>query len=160
MIQATEIVDRVHRIGAAFELTQTGFKVRCAPGSMPAELISDLHQYQPQVRAVLAIEANSTIYAEPGQRQEELADLVNRVETQGYVLLWSAELEDLVVFYSSEANRERIPPGFVHYSDAELLHLFGPEQPEISTSTLRLIHAAKKTGARITGVEPDTAPGV
>lgn len=54
MTLASEIVDRVRWIGATFELTPTGFNVRCAPGSMPAELISVLHQHKPQVRAVLA----------------------------------------------------------------------------------------------------------
>lgn len=156
MIQATEIVDRVHRIGAAFELTQTGFRVKCAPGSMPAELISDLHQYKPQVRAVLAKDAYRADFPNPERRQEELAEMARRVEAEGYVLLWCEELEDMVAFYHNETNREKIPPGFVAYSDVELLHLFGPQQPGISTSTLRLIHVAKKKGARVTGSFGDT----
>ena len=160
MTEATDIVDRIHRIGAAFELTQTGFRVRSAPGSMSAELISDLHQHKPQVRAVLAKDVYSADYPDRGSRQEELAELVRRIGTEGYVLLWSEELEDMVAFYRNEADREKIPAGFVPYSDVELLKLFAPGQEDISISTLRLLHAAKKTGAYITGVEPDAAPGV
>ena len=45
-----------------------------------------------------------------------------------------------------EADRAKIPPGFVPYSDAELLKLFAPEHEDISINTLQMIHAAKKMG--------------
>jgi hypothetical protein len=124
---------------------------------MPAELIAALHQHKPQVRAVLGKGAYDPAYPRAAERHEELTDLGRRVEEEGYVLLWSEVLKDLVAFYHSETDRAKIPPFFVPYSDAELLKLFAPLQEDISLNTLRMIHAAKKTGARITGVEPDTA---
>jgi hypothetical protein len=64
--------------------------------------------------------------------------------TKGYVLLWSEVLEDMVAFYKTEADREKIPPGFVPYSDQELRELFGEGKATLSARTLRLIHEAKK----------------
>ena len=99
------------------------------------------------------------IYPGEGTGTREMAEIEHLVWEEGISLTWSDVLQDFVAFYRSEADREKVPPGFVPYSDAELLHLFGPEQLEISTSALHLIHAAKKAGALITSVKPDAAPG-
>jgi hypothetical protein len=69
--------------------------------------------------------------------------LPHRVLTKGFVLLWSNTLNDLVAFYKTEVDREKIPPGFVPYSDKELWELFGKNLPP-GRHTLRLIHEAKK----------------
>jgi hypothetical protein len=53
-----------------------------------------------------------------------------------------------VAFYKTEADREKIPPGFVPYSDKELFELFGKNSSP-RKHTLRLIHEAKKLGARV-----------
>ena len=37
MSLASDLIDKVQRTGAKFELTPTGFNVRCAPGSVPLE---------------------------------------------------------------------------------------------------------------------------
>ncbi len=60
------------------------------------------------------------------------------------MLLWSTVLEDLVAFFKTEADRAKIPPGFVAYSEAELIHLFGDGGTMPSTHALKLIHDAKK----------------
>jgi len=71
------------------------------------------------------------------------------------VLLWSTILEDYIAFYRTEADRKKIPPGFVPYSEQELRELFGEGKTAPSPNGLRLIHQAKKYGGRIISSEPD-----
>ncbi|HZA23675.1 MAG TPA: hypothetical protein VFA32_13930, partial [Dehalococcoidia bacterium] len=88
----------------------------------------------------------------PGLQQRddpELAEMVRNVNQQGYVLLWSAVLGDLIAFYKTGTDRREMPPGFVPYSDRELQVLFR-EEGLLSAESLRLIHEAKKCGGRIT----------
>jgi len=84
-------------------------------------------------------------YSESHADDQELQEIENRVSTKGYVLLWSNTLNDFVAFYKAEADREKIPPGFVPYSDKELWELFGKGSSP-AKHTLRLIHEAKKLG--------------
>jgi hypothetical protein len=91
-----------------------------------------------------------------------MAELVRRVEEEGYVLLWCEVLRDLVAFHSDDVDPARIPALFVPYSEHELLHLFDEDGDQPSPDALWLIHAAKKTGAIITnsrkeGSEPGNA---
>ena len=80
----------------------------------------------------------------------ELKELVRRVEDEGYILLWSNVLQDLVAFHHNDVDPVTIPAAFVPYSEHELLHLFDEDGAQLSADILRLIHAAKKTGAIIT----------
>ena len=71
-------------------------------------------------------------------------------------------LRDLVAFHRDDVDPATIPAGFVPYSDDELRYLFGEDGDQPSPDALRLIHAAKKTGAIITnsrkeGSEPGSA---
>jgi len=84
---------------------------------------------------------------------EELGEILARVHGEGYALLWCTVLQDLVAFYRDEDARSKIPPGFVPYSEAELEELFGKGKPSLSTSTLRLIHEAKKHGGCVINSE-------
>ena len=84
-------------------------------------------------------------YPDTPADDRELTEIENRVLTKGYVLLWSNTLNDFVAFYKTEADREKIPPGFVPYSDKELYELFGKNSSP-RKHTLRLIHEAKKLG--------------
>jgi len=87
-------------------------------------------------------------YPDAPADDQELTEIENRVLTKGYVLLWSNTLSDFVAFYKTEADREKIPPGFVPYSDKELCELFGKSSSP-RKHTLRLIHEAKKLGGCI-----------
>jgi hypothetical protein len=87
-------------------------------------------------------------YPDTPADDQELTEIENRVLTKGYVLLWSNTLNDFVAFYRTEADCEKIPPGFVPYSDKELFELFGKNSSP-RRQTLRLIHEAKKLGARV-----------
>ena len=88
-------------------------------------------------------------YPDAPADDQELLEIENRVLTKGYVLLWSEVLEDTVAFYKTEADREKIPPGFVPYSDQELRELFGEGKATLSPRTMRLIHEAKKIEAEV-----------
>ena len=71
--------------------------------------------------------------------------------------MWAANckqstLNDFVAFYKTEADRGKIPPGFVPYSDKELFELFGKNLSP-RKHTLRLIHEAKKLGALVVDSE-------
>ena len=162
MTLASDIVNRVKQTGGSFELTSTGFNVRCAPGSIPSELISALRQHKPQVKELLTEEAYRLLYPHPDQRDDEMTELVQRVEEEGYVLLWCEVLRDLVAFHRNDVDPATIPAGFVPYSDDEVWHFSRGDGVSLSADALRLIHAAKKTGAIITnsrkeGSEPGNA---
>jgi hypothetical protein len=150
MSLASDLIDKVQRTGAKFELTPTGFNVLCAPGSVPQEFQSDLRQHKPEIISYLIQRRYEPVYPHQDQREDELKELVRRVEEEGYVLLWCEVLRDLVAFHRDDVDPATIPAPFVPYSDDELRHLFGEDGSEPSPDGLRLIHAAKKTGAIIT----------
>ena len=150
MSLASDLVNTVQRTGAKFELTPTGFNVLCEPGSIPTELQSDLHRQKPEIISYLIQRRYEPVYPHQDQREDELKELVRRVEEEGYVLLWGEVLRDLVAFHRDDVDPATIPAGFVPYSDDELRYVFNADEGEPSPDGLRLIHAAKKTGAIIT----------
>ena len=98
------------------------------------------------------------VFPHPDQRDDEMTELVRRVEKEGYVLLWCEVLRDLVAFHRDDVDPATIPAAFVPYSDDELRHLFYEDGVSLSAGALRLIHAAKKTGAIITNSEALSTP--
>ena len=154
MSLASDLVNKVQRTGAKFELTPTGFNVLCAPGSVPQEFQSDLRQHKPEIISYLIQRRYEPVYPHQDQREDELKELVRRVEEEGYVLLWCEVLRDLVAFHRDDVDPATIPPGFVPYSDDELRHLFGEDGDQPSPDALRLIHATKKTGGVIKNSRP------
>jgi hypothetical protein len=92
-------------------------------------------------------------YPDAQATRQELEEIVARVHGEGYVLLWSTVLRDLIAFYRDAEARSKIPSGFVPYSEAELEELFGDNKPPLPTSTLRLIHEAKKHGGHVINSE-------
>ena len=160
MSLASDLVNKVQRTGAKFELTSTGFNVLCEPGSIPPELRPDLRQQKPEIISYLIQRRYEPVYPHQDQREDELKELVRRVEDEGYVLLWSTVLQDLVAFHRDDVDLATIPAGFVPYSDEELRYVFNADEGEPSPDGLRLIHAAKKTGAIITNSRKEgSGPG-
>ena len=89
-------------------------------------------------------------YSDAQATRDELEEIAARVQVEGYALLWSTVLQDLIAFYRDEEARSKIPVGFVPYSEAEIEELFEDGKPARSISTLRLIHEAKKlAGAKV-----------
>ena len=103
----------------------------------------------PPIDPLVIPEKYNLKYPDGPANDQELLEIENRVLTKGYVLLWSNTLNDLVAFYRTETDREKIPTGFVPYSDQELRELFSEGKAALSPGTLRLIHEAKKIGAEV-----------
>jgi len=145
-LDATAILDRLHSLG--IRVTVSGDRLRLEPGSMvPLELVEELKAHKQDIVPVLR--GYRLKYDGPQASTKELEEIETRVASEGYILLWSHTLRDLVAFYKSEADRERIPSGFVAYSDQELRELFGERKTPLSEHSLRLIHEAKKRGGRV-----------
>ena len=162
MNQPAALVDQAMRMGATFQVTTDGVTVRRPQGPLPSALLAELRRHKDEIRAELAKRRYGPDFPHPTQRDDEMMELERRVEEEGYVLLWCEVLRDLVAFHRDDVDPATIPAAFVPYSDDELRHLFGEDGEQPSPDALRLIHAAKKTGAIITnsrkeGSEPGNA---
>lgn len=136
-MNATALLSRLRSSGVT--LTVRGDKIRWqAPrGVMTPELRREIVKHKPDIIEALRPAAPGNV---------ELTEIERHVEQDGYVLLWASELDDLVAFCRTEAERSRVPPGFVVYSREELTTLFGDASIAPSLRELRLIHHAKKLG--------------
>ena len=108
MSLASDLIDKVQRTGAKFELTPTGFNVRCAPGSVPQEFQSDLRQHKPEILRHLIQRRYEPVYPHQDQRDDEMTELVRRVEEEGCVLLRCEVLRDLVPFHRDDVDLARL----------------------------------------------------
>ena len=160
MSQSGDLVEQARAMGAIFEVTSHSVKVTRPQGPLPSALLSELRRHKDEIRSELAKRRYRPIFPHPDQRDDEMTELVQRVEEEGYVLLWCEVLRDLVAFHRNDVDPVMIPAGFVPYSEDELRHLFGEDGSEPSPDGLRLIHAAKKTGAIITNSRKEgSGPG-
>ena len=150
MSQPADLVEQARAMGAIFEVTTDGVTVRRPQGPLPSALVAELRRHKDEIRAELAKRRYSPAFPHPDQRDDEMAELVRRVEEEGYVLLWCEVLRDLVAFHRDDVDPATMPAPFVPYSDDEVRHLFREDGDQPSPDALRLIHAAKKTGAIIT----------
>jgi hypothetical protein len=95
------------------------------------------------------------VYRGDGPHDNELREMEQRIDCEGYVLCFSPVLDDYVAFHRDDVNPDSILSVFVPYSDRELRELFGDGKPDWSPKDLRSIHAWKKAGATVTGNEPE-----
>ena len=159
-MNAGAILERLENMG--IQITIAGDKVQLRPGSaVPPELLSEVKAHKSELIKILKLKGYHLKYSEPEATDNELAEIKARVDVEGYVLLWSTVLQDLIAFYRDEEARGNIPPGFVPYSEAELRELFGGGNAGPSPKSLRLIHEAKKHGGHVTSQEahPDEEGG-
>ena len=158
-MRTSDILRQLETLGVT--ITSSGDKLRLKPASrVPPQLMEALRRDKTEVMAYLhkqsdGIKAGYELRYSGSDRKAELDEIERVVAQDGYVLLWSAVLEDLIAFYKSQGDRLRIPPGFVAYSTEELWRLFGDEDYDISREALLRIHEAKKTGAEIIDVRED-----
>ena len=147
-MNATAILERLNSLGVS--VLAADDRLRLEPGSMiPSELREELREHKQEILFLLKTKGRRLKYPDAQATREELEEIVERVHDEGYVLLWSTVLCDLVAFYRDEEDRARIPPGFVPYSRSELKELFDTD-PDLDH--LRLIHEAKKaSGGNIVG---------
>ncbi len=160
MSQPADLVEQAKAMGAIFEVTTDGVTVRRPQGPLPSSLVAELRRHRDEIRAELDKRRYSPAFPHPDQRDDEMAELVRRVEEEGYVLLWCDVLRDLVAFHHNDVDPATIPAAFVPYSDDELRHLFDEDGAQPSPDGLKLIHASKKTGAIITNSRKEgSGPG-
>ena len=165
MTTAVDLLVRVYSSGGS--ICADGDVLRLdVPGDFPDSLIEQLRQHKPDILELLREQErqqNKETYQQafPGNDPDdtEIAEIERRVKESGYVLCWAESFIDYVAFHRDDVDPTDIPPGFVPYSESELSLLFGPERPDLTTHTLKLIHAAKKSGARVSDVYPDDAQG-
>ncbi len=122
---------------------------------MPSELVDELKLHKRDVIALLRLKGRKPKYPgslQDGPSEKELAEIASTVENEGYVLLWSNVLCDLVAFYRDQEDKKLIPSVFVAYSKAELRELFGDKA--LSSDMMKLIHEAKKQGGKVVSSEP------
>ena len=151
-MNAKAILERLYELGVQIEAARD--KLRLTPASaVPANLVDAVRANKAALLAHLRYHRKYTGNEAPGNA--ELREMQERVYSDGVVLLWSTVLEDFIAFYKTEADRKKIPPGFVPYSDKELRHLFGPDKPDLSESTNHLMHRAKVLGTNITDSYPE-----
>jgi len=143
-MDATTILDRLGSLGISVEAADD--RLRLEPGSrVPPDLIGELRQHKQEI--ISKLKGFHFKYTDAQASQQELEEISARVLIDGYCLLWSTVLCDLVAFYADDEAKHKIPPGFVLYSVAELRDLFG--KGKCSSDRLRLIHEAKRLGGRI-----------
>ena len=76
-------------------------------------------------------------------------EVKGRVERDGLCVFWSDLFEEAVAFIADDGFRDEVPGGIVCYTVDELATLFGADGEPLSGAPLKLIHHAKKYGARI-----------
>ena len=149
-MNAKAILDRLQSLGIT--VTAAEDTIRLEPGSwVPPELVDELKAQKENI--ILLLRGYRLRYPGDQASNKELKEIASIVNREGYVLLWSHTLEDLIAFYKSEEDRQRIPAGFVPYSKAELWQLFGKKKLPFSENSLRLIHEVKKQGGHIVSYE-------
>ena len=159
MTIAADLITRAQRMGAKFEIMGEKVDVIRPQEPLPSALLAELRRYRDEIRAELAKRRYKPVFPHPDQREDEMTELERRVKEEGYVLLWSNVLQDLVAFHRNDVDPATIPAGFVPYSDDEVRHLFDEDGAKPSPDAIQLIHAAKRTGAVITDSTEDGERG-
>ena len=144
-MNAAMLISHCQEFGAILVPEGEHLSVR-APEPLPPDILEELRQHKSEVIAHLAKKQYPLKYPNGPATEQELSEIEGRVLTEGYVLLWSNTLSDFVAFYKTEADRGKIPPGFVPYSDEELHELFGEGK---AICSLRIIHEARREFGRL-----------
>ena len=152
------LVRKAQAYGARFELDGGRLFVR-APARLPEHLMVRIRERKAELIQYLTSEGHNECLSVVTPKEDELQEIIRRIEEDGYVLLWSTVLEDLIAFHRTEIDRKKIPPGFVPYSDAELQELFGEQSEKVSLSRLRNIHEKKKNHSTH-GISNESEPEV
>lgn len=151
-MNATAILEKLTELGVSVELC--GPDIICEPGSrIPDELRPEIREHKREIVGLLHRRTYRRHFCKGTPRETEEQELVRQVEENGIVLLWSRILKDFVAIYGTPADKAKVPPGFIAYSDKELRILFADDVPE---GSLRRVHEAKRAGADITGAWKET----
>ena len=156
-MDAETIIRQAHDLGIT--LRPAGDRIEYAPKELAADdFVESLRRYKTAIlehlREDLVSGARGWDDPKHSRIDAEALEIAHRVQEFGCVLVWSPLLEDLIAFYRTREDLPKVPPGFVPYSEAELRHLFGWVVDAPSLDQLKLVHQAKKLGARVIGSEP------
>ena len=174
-MEAVEVLLQLEVLGVSLEVA--GDRLRYRPAHrVPPDVVEALRQHKLAILDHLCQTKTldtSALNADKGSGQSmaqryhrtypdataidaELAEIERRVIKEGVCLTWCDVLQDLVAFVIDETDAEKVPPGFVVYTDTELWELFSPEKPDLNADALRRIHYAKKIGnGGIVGNDPN-----
>jgi len=142
-MNATAILETLNDLG--IEVTASGDKIVLQPGSeVPADLVGEIRQHKAEIMAHLG--ETRLAQGTPLWHAQEIAKVVKR---EGVCLFWSDLFGEMVAFIADESFRDKVLPGVVAYTDHELRELLGAGK-RCSRDRLRLVHEAKKQGARVT----------
>ena len=146
-MNATAILEKLDELGVSIELD--GPDIICTPGSkIPDELRPEIREHKREIIGLLHRRTYKRHFPKGTPLDIEYQELVRQVEENGVVLLWSRILKDFVAFYGTEADKAKVPAGFIPYSDRELTTLFAGD---VSPEVLRRVHEAKHSGANVIG---------
>lgn len=138
-----DVLTESRRLGIVLEAHGSTLRYRAPQGMLTPELKDALRHHKAEILAHLRYHQKYPGDGPPGDA--ELREIEDRVYADGFVLLWSIVLQEMVAFYRDEDDKVRITPGVVAYSVEELGRLFA-DGTEVAASTLRLIHEAKRLG--------------
>lgn len=116
---------------------------------IPPELLEAVKQ---QKRAIIAHLARPELADGPPEWHAQ--HVAQAVQREGVCLFWSELFGEMVAFVRDDSFLPHVPQGVVVYRDAELRHLFGEGKVSPSDGALKIMHAAKKAGGKVTGWEP------
>ena len=157
-MEVSTILESLDALGVSVRVS--GTKLLVEPGSrVPKDIVDALHQHKAEIMEYLMNRYRQVYPGDDGPGLDELLEIESRLQKDGYVLLWSNVLDDLVAFYETEEDRKKIPPGFEPYSEQELRTLFGLGRGAPSPNSLRFLHKAKKLGCRIVASQPQECDG-
>ena len=149
----TGLLERARAAGLRVSVARDKLVIR---GPRSADTLArELLEHKPEVVHRLLLERYELVYGGETAGDAELNDIERQVREHGVCLLWAEVLDDYVGFYLEEADRTKVPVGFVPYSDDELRELFGDDTPDISAEALSQIHSIKKAGPTVRGNRPD-----
>ena len=149
-MNAQTIIDHAHELGIALRVE--GDHIYYAPKSAaPPEFVEELRQHKAELLERLRRRGYTLNYPNDTEAGDaEIAEVEAGISRDGFVILWSNTLVDLVAYALTEADAASVPAGIVTYTMAELRQLFGPDgDKKPGARKLRMIHAAKQMGARV-----------
>jgi hypothetical protein len=144
------LIDEYRRRGVAFAVDGDKLRVTAPAGTLTPVDRARLAEAKPLILAELRRMEYARRFRDQGPSVNEATAILIAVEREGICLTYCTALGDCVAFVASDADRRRVPPGFVVYTIDEIEMVY-----DVPVEKLRLIHAAKRAGGgRVLSVDP------
>ena len=149
-MNAVDVLERLKVLGVAVTPRPNG-NLWLEPASViPSGLLELVKAHKPEIMAHLGGKDQTPKLKYPDDSvasDKELAEIEATVREHGICTLYCYVLKDYVAFVKDESYLKDVLPDFIPYLSSELRLFGGTDAP--SVAKLRLIHEAKKQGARI-----------